>query len=859
MISLVWKYIKQQKKRTILTIIGVVLATALVASVGLFFTSFQGMMVKEAAVNSGIQDYALVSFGGENPLTREDAQKIADNYLVERSALAAVNQQFCWEVSGEQKQLGLEEREPEAIQMKDYQMVEGRLPQNSGEVMISSEDRGGIQVGDRLSGKVKFYTFQPAQDGEQQVEMEAGQVEYTVVGVYASDSGFGLVSGGISDQIQHNSYMLLVNIKNGMNKQQAMNTILADSGVKINSEMNSDYLQWQGQRGTNAVQMAINGTFLLLSAIILFAMATVIRNSFAMSVSEKMSQFGALRCVGASPSQIRRMVFQEALLIWIIALPIGLLLGMAAMTVVFGIVQNIDLHALRYLNLVMSPLPFLLTALFSFAAVILSARSPAARAAKISAIEAVRGASIFEDAQTGNGRGGAILGKLGGISGQLAGKNIRRNKKRYRTTVLSVTLSIAVVICIGGFGQSVIHSTLDYSEVDAFDFRITDEGADRDVQVQRLQALDTVLMRNSGLEKSTLFQQTAIRLFVPEEKMTPDYLGSLYPDSLQMREEKENLPESTAKGESLYAYAYLINRKAYEELELLPGAPSYDELIASQGVALRQNLTFSSMDSGMKQIQVAEYQVGDSVDIDLEYLGMGSEDHVDVHNIGRSFPVSALVEETPWFSGNKQQMAIYFPIENADLLFRYQDWDLPGINTRLSLKARPESVEQMSSFVAEQVSTMDQMRLMNNYEDSKERRNTAVVMSIFIYGFQVVIALICSLNLFNTINANLQARKREIAMLRAVGMENRQLWKMLLLECVMYGIIGTIWGSIVGLLLQVSLLRTLSGAMSVGMISPVFYIVGSLVVSIGVCLLAGAGPIRRIIRKPIVEEIRAQE
>lgn len=863
MISLVWKYLKQQKKRTILTILGVVLACALIASFGIFFSSFQGMMVKDAAVRTGTQDFSLFGFSAGESLSLQDARKIADNYLVKDSALGTCNQLFFFEKDGQERQVNLEEREEKALQMKDYQMVEGRLPKTSNEIMISSEGLNGLRVGEKITGGVYRYEYKKTSDGIQvgdPIPVQIGSMEYTVVGIYDADSGYSFVSGGISDQIQHQDYMLLLTIKDGMNKQETMKTILDDSGVNIYSRMNEAYLQWQGKRGPDTVQIAIAGTFLLLCAIILFTMATVIHNSFAMSVSEKMSQFGALRCVGASPAQIRKMVFQEAFLVWIIAMPLGLLLGLGAMAVVFSIVKNVNLHALRYFSLMVSPWPFVLTTMFSFVAVMLSARSPASKAARISPVEAVRGANIFEDSRSGKDRGGAILGKLFGISGQLAGKNIRRNKKRYRTTILSVTLSIAIVICVGGFGQSVIGSMLGYSGNDSLDFRITDEGPDRDIQQQRLKTLDELLMEQPGMDKSTLNLQFYTNIFIPEGNLAAEFLSSENHGSLDTRHVLENVPQNGEKGLYRSVYVYVINRLAYEQMKLQSGAPSYDQLIASKGMAVCQEADISSMDTGMKREQLADYQIGDNVNMDLQYLGKSTGDEVeDVHEVGLSFPVEAVVEETPWFCTQKGQMSLYLPEENAALVLSHQGWDLGGVNTRLCLKAKAGSEEEMSKYVQDLVSSMDQMNLYNRYEDTKEERNTAVVLSIFIYGFLAVIVLIGSLNIFNTINANLQARKRELAMTRAVGMDNRQLWSMLLLECVLYGVIGTFWGSITGLLLQMSLIKLLSEAMEVTLISPVAYILGSLVVSMAVCLLAGVSPIRRQIKRPIVEEIRAQE
>ena len=159
----------------------------------------------------------------------------------------------------------------------------------------------------------------------------------------------------------------------------AVAKLLSAANIEASAEKNGDYLQYLGQGPAEEMQRGVNITFLLLAFIILTAMVVVIRNSFAMSVAEKMSQLGTLRCIGASPAQIRRLVFSEAIIIWAIAIPLGLLLGLAAMAVVFAVVQKIELNMLRYLRLVVSAWPFAATAALSFVAVLFSAISPARR------------------------------------------------------------------------------------------------------------------------------------------------------------------------------------------------------------------------------------------------------------------------------------------------------------------------------------------------------------------------------------------------------------------------------------------------------------------------------------------------
>jgi putative ABC transport system permease protein len=867
MITLVWRYLKQQRKRTILTICGVLLATALVSSVGIFLTSFQNMMMTDAMVNTGDYDYWVGPESQEAPLSKEDCDRIASNFLVKGSGLIVFDEWIEFSVGDESHIVELEQREQSTLAMRQYEMIKGRMPQNEAEIALDTSLYralgGDVQVGDTISGTVMHYR-EWLDDGETRSSKEPlGSGTFTVVGLY-DDYARKFIAGGVLPQIPHRSYGMQLYIKDGMNKSEAMQIILEDTGVEASAHMNGDYLQWQGQRGTNQMQHAIVTTFLILAGIILVAMVTVIRNAFAMSVSEKMSQFGSLRCVGASPSQIRSMVFGEAVIIWLIAIPLGFLLGIAAMAVVFAVVQRLDVEMLRHLKLVVSPLPFLVTAGLSLIAVILSAWAPAFRASRITAIDAVRGKSVFTGEEIHRVHGRGAVGWLFGLPGELAAKNIRRNKKRYRTTVLSVTLSITLFICLGGFGSSVLGSIDTYSGVRGADFLIA--GYDpENRELADLERISNTLMASGGMEKSFYARYVNLSCYTPLSKLTEEF-RTLKSEYGQDPEENAEVPGLLLQEESFYRLnvtAFIVNRGEYENLTQGKSVIGYDELVSSNGVLLCGDYIFASLDHGLRQGKSLSYQPGEQ----LPLVGYYSDtETLSQEPLGFTLRVAGLLDERPWFAKNVDA-CIFLPAENAGLVLQYQGELAAGavlddVTSELSLKAKAGSEEAMSKLAEEtagEYSGEKNVYLNNLYEAQKQDRNTAVVMGIFIYGFLTVVIVICSLNLFNTINANLQMRKREIAMQRAVGMGNAQLWRMLLLECLLYGVIGTLWGAVAGIALQKLLLYSLSGAMQAAMLNPLKYILLSLAGAILVSLVAGVGPIRAVIRRPIVEEIRAQE
>ena len=405
-------YMKRQRKRTTLTIIGVLLACALVCSIGIFLTSVQHMFQTEAEYESGSHE---VAFGtsDEGYLTREQALEAAAHHLIRRAGLVVEDESILVRPAEEGEEQGgqirMAQRDAGALSMIRYHVLEGRLPQNEGECMLSDVavlDWGlDAHLGDTLTVTIVR--------GEDQTVV--GTRTLTWVGTYESGNSRVVT---LPDSGEHH-FALYAQVS-GRDKDATAQEILADNGLpQYAYHLNNNYLRTTGAQGGSDFQMAFITTFILLACIILGAMILVIRNSFAMSTSEKISQFGLLRCVGASPRQIRSIVFFEAALTWAIALPLGLGLAVLAMAIVFAIVQQVELSALRYLSLVVSAWPFLLTAALSLVAVLLSARAPARRAASISPIEAVRGNTVFEEPKGRIGVRGRITGAIFGYPGVL--------------------------------------------------------------------------------------------------------------------------------------------------------------------------------------------------------------------------------------------------------------------------------------------------------------------------------------------------------------------------------------------------------------------------------------------------------
>ena len=215
--------------------------------------------------------------------------------------------------------------------------------------------------------------------------------------------------------------------------------------------VNSDFLRFQGvmSDGMLRVLYAIAGVVIF---IIVVSSVFVIRNSFSISVAEKNRQYGMLSSVGATSKQIRRNVIFEGMVIGLIAIPLGILLGIVAIMILLKIVNYLLADMLSGLGFTYSInlLAVLISVAISIITIYLSCFIPARRAAKISPIESIRGNNDIK-IKAKKLKTSKLTKKLFGIGGVIASKNLKRSKKKYRTTVISLVISIFIFISLSSF------------------------------------------------------------------------------------------------------------------------------------------------------------------------------------------------------------------------------------------------------------------------------------------------------------------------------------------------------------------------------------------------------------------------
>lgn len=847
------RYMFKQKRRTLLTAFGIALAIALVCGTGVLFDSFRNMMMNTEIQARGNWHYDIGGFkdtASADILIKNKAFEAGSIYSNDVYARFDANYDT-GRYPDNYGYLQLFQGDSAYVDMSSlqYELRAGRLPETPDEIVISLSSRqlfaNTPSLGDMLTLPVGTLVITPG-DGDRKSDYsftQTGVRTFTIVGF--SDSYTSLERGYFAYTLPlpgsgTQSYTARVRLHPAADYHGTVENAIKEAGFNEDElSLNDNYglIRYNMQGMGDGAQMALFTTCCLLIAIILGMMMLVVRNTFAISIDEKMQQFGILRCLGASKRTIKSVVRSEALMLWGIAAPVGVVGALVAMQILFMVIHSLGGEALSMLTLHWSAWPFLLALGVSLVCVMMAAASPARKCAKVSPVGAVRGDNTLRTSAK-RVRGGRLLKHVLGFPGFMSARNMRRNPRKYRATVISVAGSIALFLVVSGFADG-LRSSLDlYSGMDDMDVRISSYMPENTEEVDRtLRAIDSI-------DKLASYSTGVVKLEVPEEKVSNE--------ALAMYEEAGEIFNTNMDVEICF-----IDEAEFDEITFSGKAPSYEEFAKSGKAIMMQTVVLASSRTGIRALPICTYAPGDVIDVrKYEY----SEDDDSVHTVATEDTVTleilGIAKASPWYCPQTGQIRLFMAEQNGS--------GIDITNHLFSVRAKDGRQEELSGAMNELKYKQELLNwnVFDIYNMVKENRTILQVMDIFLYGFTAVIILICSMNLLNTIKTNMHSRKREMCMLRAIGMSRRQMFKMLILECIWYAVLGTLLGLLIGVPLEMLLILSFSGVVTIEFAFNSTMLVQCILcmaVTCIVAMLAGYGPIRSILKIPASEGIRAIE
>lgn len=485
--------LKMNKKRTLVTIIGIILATALITVVAGMITSGQSTLKEYSRKNYGDYHVEFKNVPLEELTYIEENRNVEKYFLTEDFGYAYLN----GSQNPDKPYLNIMGFDSMALSEMPIRIKEGRLPQNSNEIIISKSimDNGGVEleVGEKLTLDISKRLIDNEELNQKNPYIENERLEkmytkeYTIVGIMErlnmdlepySAPGYSVITYLDTNNLKNQANIYVTYNKKALKNYKEITCGIVDLDVeeqkkngfsgldalspdkesepKYELGFNMSLLNYEGVGLNDSYMRMLYLVGLIVIAIIIISSVFVIRNSFAISITERTRQYGMLSSIGATKKQIKKNVLFEGFILGIIAIPIGIALGLLV-NVILGIVLNILIkNIFEEINFVYSVpiIAVLFSVILSSITIYFSCRSSARKASKVTPIDAIRS---NQDIKIKNKKvkSPKIIKKIFGIGGTIAYKNLKRNKKKYRTTVVSLVVSIMIFISVTSLVQYV--------------------------------------------------------------------------------------------------------------------------------------------------------------------------------------------------------------------------------------------------------------------------------------------------------------------------------------------------------------------------------------------------------------------
>lgn len=810
------KSLKKNKRRTVLTIFGILLSVALITAITTFVSSMQGSLVDFAKKNSGNYHILVENVPKDKQKYLLHNEKAEKKIVIQTIGNAKPLSLQYEEGVNEENATKIKVRAVKKENFSDLGMIlqSGKFPQSENEIVIPEHFWGDYTTKIRVGDKLKLNI-----DGKEKEYTVSGISGMSAVEFHSEEGMLGCSLFTISDdeKISENIdvAMLMKNPKDTFAFREMLEKELGLHELQINNIL----LDFQGAVVNANVLVVLKVLAGMVIGIILLTSIFVIKNSFDISITERLKQYGMLVSVGATSKQIRKNVLFEGVILGIIAIPLGVLIGVGAiwctLQVVMKILEGTSFGREVELKMYVSVVAILIAVAIAIVMIYISSLIPAKKAQKVSPMEAIREAKDTK-LEAKKLRTSKLFRKVFGIEGEIARKNLKRSRKKYRTTVFSLFISIVLFLSISSvriYGQEMQNmkfAKMDYNLIAHYD---EDDLGKQGEIFRRASKVD-------GVKKAEI-----VKVWIGDPK------NISFTKTAEKSRGIEEFTQEEKDKEAQYAF-YSLSNETYKAFAKELGL-SYEE-VKDKGILCDTSISFvrDEEDEKAKKTKYHELAVKEGEKLQFDGGEIEIVKRADRLPFTQNFyyGVNVIVSEE-WMSHRD---------------FRYDGLYIDAEDT---MKVR-ENMEKITG--------KDGWTYMDFAEQARENNSINLIISIFLYGFVAVISIIGITNVFNTITTNVALRSREFATLRSVGMTDKEFKKMIWYESFLYGTKSLLYGVPVGLGLSYIFYRQFTNILEMSYIVPYQQvIICILFVFIIVCLTMQYA-VKKVEKQNIIETIRSE-
>ncbi|MDK8180330.1 FtsX-like permease family protein [Paenibacillus sp. UMB4589-SE434] len=842
------RHLKQNKRRTLVTIIGVIISVAMVTAVATLGFSFLDLMQRQT-----------IAEGGEWHVLYKDVSK---------EQLAAIQNDDATKVVTITKDLGYARLVGADNSTKPYlfiqayneqgftqfpiQLSKGRLPKTDKEIVISEaivkNAKVKYEIGDHLTlpvGERFEKGSDKPLDQSELLRREDGKLNESLQQITNRElSVVGFIKRPVMEPAWAPGYTIIsyiddTNMKatDRVNAAVALKTIdrslfdHADQLAKMNDidsvEYNHDLLHYYGLSKSKASSSTIISLALIIMAVIMIGSISLIYNAFAISVSERSRHLGMLASVGATKRQKRNSVFFEGVIIGLISIPIGILCGLAGIGITFLFINSIIQGALgttEKLTLIITPMSLLIACVVSMLTIFISTFVPAIKASKISAIDAMRQTADVKLTPKAV-KTSKLMRKFIGIEAEIGLKNIKRNKRRYHATVFSLVISIVLFLTVSFFTANLKQSLALSQEGVNYDIQIwySNWKPLDDSTVQSIASLDDVSEYN-------VIEWNMVNAWFDEAAIADELRKAVKQDRSALKEGKYlyGIKINAMNDSSLQAYAKAVGAN-YEQLT----NPDHPAAIVVDTIHYKD-------ETSGKFVNTKAIHAKNGQSLNLSYINEETNKETQLNKV----TIAAMTDQLPMGMRSAELGTLDIIVSKRVMERLMDEKSMSFVQSQLFLKSKNpmKTQQEIEEFRA------SNLFFLNEYQSRVMEEQRILIMSVFSYGFIVLISAVSIANIFNTISTSITLRKREFAMLKSVGMTPKGFAKMMNYESIFYGLKSLLFGLPISFVVMYLIYRALAKKFSYGFVFPwmsILSVIAAVFVIVSAAMLYSSAKVKK--------------
>lgn len=837
------KYLKNNKGRTISIIISIIIPLILVFGIATIAISGYKGLLKYSKVDG---DYQIVF----DKVSSEEYNSLKNNVNIDKICAVKKEDALLENQKSDEIKIKMSSYLDTKQEVFNNSITDGAYPSNSQEIMLEERLTYYLDKEYKIGDKIKFNI---SNNGE------VREKEYTISGLYQKEESL--------DKSLNYEILKVADDNTENEKFQAYVSLKDYSDIKASAkEMSEKYdINILGYNESQLTLLNQNidaqaNTIIIFTIIVFMVLISemIIRNTFFMSVTERIKEFGILRSLGASYKQLKKIIYKEALILGGISIILGIGISFGGLKIIVNRINNaFDIG--EYFKIDFYPCAVLASILLIAVSILWALFEPFKILKKISPLEAVRSNFTVKKEKIKR-KNNFLIRKIFGVIGEYSYKNACRNKGKFSSLLIAFTISISLFVATNAVINTMISIIqVEYVPIDHYYdicagtyYNLADK-VDMNKCISEIKSIEDV-------EDANIYISKVDGIIGGEISRAEEYLK--YVDD-------SNCDEKLSQ-----VYLDQYNTKELEILKERVVEGDFDpETLSDDEIIIINYMNVNDEDGKTKQIKISNINVGDEIEVGdykrldekLEQEGDKTEkscgnyqkriERIKKEGFTKKFKVVAIVDGNNLIGNgivkaiSQNDVPCIINEKGMDSIFKTKD----PVGISIKLKNKDEFKNLMKY-----INTNPKFTRFDFYDQMGQAIEIQKEIKRYVNIFSIVVGLICLINILNTIASNQVLRKREFACLRVIGMSKKMQCKMIILEGITVSIMALVIGIISGNMIGAFIIKGMTASM---VDDPIYYkipytsIALACIVVIIIVLIASIIPMRKIKNESIVKEI----